>query len=143
MYPSHYYASHLPNVPRPNAMPYETVFKSAGMARLRNDRMREAGIEPARVIVWLQAFQAPWLRDGVEYGPEEIRKQKQAVYDVGFDDWILWHPGSRFQPFVAGLDATTLAAASTDYAPPEDVLRQVDRFESLGIREARAKASER
>lgn len=143
MYPSHYYASHLPNVPRPNAMPYETVLKSAGMARLRNDRMREAGIEPARVIVWLQAFQAPWLRDGVEYGPEEIRKQKQAVYDVGFDDWILWHPGSRFQPFVAGLDATTLAAASTDYAPPEDVLRQVDRFESLGIREARAKASER
>src|SRR5690606_27728200 len=83
MYPSHYYSTHLPNVPRPNAMPYETVHKSAGMARLRTDRLRETGVRPARVIVWLQAFQATWLRDNVTYGPEEIRKQKQAVYDVG------------------------------------------------------------
>src|SRR5690606_39106590 len=61
MYPSHYLSTHLPGVPRPNAMPYETVFKSAGMARMRNDRLREMGVEPARIIVWLQAFQATWL----------------------------------------------------------------------------------
>nr|MDQ3388712.1 putative glycoside hydrolase [Gemmatimonadota bacterium] len=61
MYPSHYMSTHLPGVPRPNTMPYETVFKSAGMARLRNDRLQEAGVRPARVIPWLQAFSAPWV----------------------------------------------------------------------------------
>jgi hypothetical protein len=142
MYPSHYFSTHLPNVPRPNAMPYETVYKSAGMARLRNDRLREMGVEPARVIVWLQAFQAPWLRDGVRYGPEEIRRQKQAVYDVGFEDWILWHPGSQYEPFLAGLDRTTESRASASYEPPEDVLATVDRFERQGVREARERAVE-
>jgi hypothetical protein len=140
MYPSHYYSTHLPDVPRPNAMPYETVFKSAGMARLRNDRLRETGIEPARVIVWLQAFQAPWLRDGVQYGPEEIRQQKKAVYDVGFDDWILWHPGSRYEPFLAGLEARAEPRAAATYEPPADVLATVNRLENQGVRDARERA---
>jgi hypothetical protein len=140
MYPSHYLSTHLPGVPRPNAMPYETVYKSAGMARLRNDRLREMGIEPARIIVWLQAFQATWLRDGVEYGPEEIRLQKNAVYDVGLDDWILWHPGSQYEPFLAGLDRTTESRAKHDYHPPSDVLAVVDRFENAGVRAARERA---
>jgi len=140
MYPSHYYSTHLPNVPRPNAMPYETVFKSAGMARLRNDRLRETGIEPARVIVWLQAFQAPWLRDGVQYGPEEIRQQKRAVYDVGFEDWILWHPGSRYEPFLAGLERRAEPRAATTYDPPADVLATVNRLENQGVRDARERA---
>ncbi len=121
-------------------MPYETVFKSAGMARIRTDRMREEGIRPARVIVWLQAFQATWLRDNVTYGPEEIRKQKQGVYDVGFDDWILWHPGSQFQPIVGGLDRETASRASASYAPPDDVFSRVTRFENEGLREARERA---
>jgi hypothetical protein len=140
MYPSHYFATHLPNVPRPNAMPYETIFKSAGMARIRTDRLREVGIEPARVIVWLQAFQAPWLRDGVEYGAEEIRRQKQGVYDVGFDDWILWHPGSRYEPFLGGLERVTVSRASPSYDPPADVLAAVNRFENQGVRDARERA---
>lgn len=142
MYPSHYYATHLPNVPRPNAMPYETVFKSAGMARLRNDRLREMGREPARVIVWLQAFQAPWLRDGVQYGPEEIRLQKQGVYDVGFEDWVLWHPGSQYEPFLAGLERTTESRAVASYEPPDDVLATVNRLENQGVRDARQRAVE-
>ncbi len=140
MYPSHYLSTHLPGVPRPNAMPYETIFKSAGMARLRNDRLQEVGVSPARVVVWLQAFQATWLRDGVEYGPEEIRLQKQAVYDVGFDDWILWHPGSQYEPFLAGLDATAEPRAKAEYDPPADVLAVVDRFEAAGVRAARDEA---
>lgn len=143
MYPSHYLSTHLPNVARPNAMPYETIFKSAGMARMRNDRMREAGINVARVIVWLQAFQAPWLRDGVVYSPEQVRMQKQAVYDVGFDDWILWHPGSRYEPMLEALDTTATSLASSGYTPPDDVAALVERFEGLGIRAARERAGER
>ncbi len=142
MYPSHYFATHLPNVPRPNAMPYETIFKSAGMARIRSDRMREAGVEPARVVVWLQAFQAPWLRDGVSYGAEEVRQQKQGVYDVGLEDWILWHPGSQYEPFLAALEPETTSRAAAGYDPPGDVLAAVESFERQGVREARERAVE-
>jgi hypothetical protein len=40
MYPSHYMSTHLPGVPTPDLLPYETLYKSAGMAVLRNQRMR-------------------------------------------------------------------------------------------------------
>ncbi|MEX2570786.1 MAG: putative glycoside hydrolase [Gemmatimonadota bacterium] len=137
MYPSHYFPTHLPDVARPHEMPYETIYKSAGMARLRNGRMADAGLDPARTIVWLQAFQATWLRDGVEYGPQEVELQKQAVYDVGLEDWILWHPGSRYERFVPALERRTESRATQNYTPPEDVLRIVDRFEELGVERIR------
>ena len=143
MYPSHYLPSHLPGVPKPDLMPYETIFKSAGMARLRNDRLQEAGVRPARVIVWLQAFSATWLgRNHQTYGGEQIRQQKQAVYDVGYDDWVLWHPGSKYEPFLAGLDREARSQRKPQYTPPPEVLRTVDLFERQGIREARQKAAD-
>ncbi|HEX6923966.1 MAG TPA: putative glycoside hydrolase [Longimicrobiaceae bacterium] len=141
MYPSHYLPTHLPGVRTPDKMPYETVFKSAGMARLRNDRMREEGLKPARVIPWIQGFTATWLSQHLDYGPEELRKQKQAVYDVGFDDWIIWHPGSKYEHLVSGLERETLPRAAAAYEPPPEVLATVDLFESRGVREARQKAA--
>lgn len=140
MYPSHYYSTHLPNVAQPNAMPYETIYKAAGMARLRRDRIREAGGDPARVVVWLQAFQAPWLGDGIEYGAEELRLQKEGLYDVGLDEWVLWHPGSRYNPFLEALEAEAGPRGIENYDPPADVLRQVERFEELGIAGVRSEA---
>ena len=144
MYPSHYLPTHLPGVPRPDLMPYETVFKSAGMARLRTDRLREAGVRPARVIPWLQAFSAPWLGSNHQkYGGEQIRQQKQAVYDVGYEDWVLWHPGSLYTPFVDGLErGEAQPRAKPEYAPPPEVLRAVDLFERQGVAEARERAAE-
>jgi len=141
MYPSHYLPTHLPGVPKPDLMPYETIFKSAGMARLRNDALAEEGVKPARVIVWLQAFSAPWLgRNHQTYGAEQIRQQKKAVYDVGYDDWILWHPGSRYEPFLAGLDKTTQSHKAASYTAPPEVRSVVDRFEQQGVGDARRKA---
>ena len=141
MYPSHYYSTHLPNVPRPHAMPYETIYKAAGMAKIRRDRMVEAGLDPARIIVWLEAFQATWLRDGITYGPEELRAQKRGVYDVGLNDWILWHPGSQYEPFLAALEPTAESRAVETYTPPDDVLAQVNSFERLGVAAAREAAA--
>jgi hypothetical protein len=144
MYPSHYLPTHLPGVPKPDLMPYETVFKSAGMARLRTDRLREAGVRPARVIPWLQAFSAPWLGSNHQkYGPPQIRQQKQAVYDVGFEDWILWHPGSLYAPFIDGLErGEARPRAKAEYTPPPEVLRSVDLFERQGVSAARERAAE-
>jgi hypothetical protein len=142
MYPSHYFATHLPNVPTPDLMPYETIFKSAGMARIRNDRMKEAGVQPARVIVWLQAFSATWLRNHQEYGPQQLRDQKRGMYEVGFEDWILWHPGSRYEHVAAGLEPELRSRAAAEYVPPADVLSAVDRFERQGVRDARDRAAQ-
>lgn len=137
MYPSHYYSTHLPNVANPHAMPYETILTAAGLARIRNDRMREAGLAPGRVITWLQAFQAPWLRDGVDYGPAEIRSQKQGLYDVGLEDWILWHPGSQYGPFVEGLDNEARPMSRAGFTPPAHLVNLADRWEELGVRASR------
>ena len=37
-----------------------------------------------------------------------MRLQKQAIYDAGYDGWILWHPGSKYGVFEAGLDRETI-----------------------------------
>jgi hypothetical protein len=141
MYPSHYLASHLPGVPKPDLMPYQTLFKSAGMARLRNDKLQEMGVTPARVIVWLQAFNARWLgRNHQPYGPQQLREQKQGVYDVGFDDWVLWSPGSRYEQVAGGFEAQTASRKKATYTPPQDVQNMVNRLEREGVRAAREKA---
>lgn len=142
MYPSHYLPTHLPGVRTPDRLPYETLYKSAGMARLRTDRLRDAGVKPARVIPWIQGFTATWLSNHLEYGPEELRRQKEGIYDVGFDDWIIWHPGSRYEHLVGGMEREAEPRAKPQYEPPADVLAAVDRFEAQGVSEARRKASE-
>lgn len=141
MYPSHYLPTHLPGVPRPNTMPYETVYKSAGMARLRTDRLREAGVEPARVIPWLQAFNAPWVTKNYPYGPEQARAQTRAVYDVGFEDWVFWHPGSKYEQIAAAFAKETRAQAKSEYTPPPEVLSAVELLEKQGVRAAREHAA--
>jgi hypothetical protein len=145
MYPSHYFPTHLPGVRRPDHMPYETLFKSAGMARLRNDRLQEAGVRPARVIPWLQAFSATWLgKNHQPYGPEQLRQQKQGVYDVGFDDWVLWSAGSKYEAILAGLEpGEPRSRKKPQYTPPADVLQWVNRFEREGVRVAREQAVQR
>jgi hypothetical protein len=141
MYPSHYLPVHLPGVSKPDLMPYETLYKSAGMARIRNDRLSEAGVRPARVIPWLQAFTATWLGNHLDYGPQQLRDQTRGVYDVGFDDWVLWHPGSKYEPILAGLERTTQSHKKASYTPPSEVLAAVELFEKQGVRTARDKAS--
>ena len=53
-----------------------------------------------RVRPWLQAFSL----GKPTYGAEQIRQQKQAIYDAGYDGWVLWSPGSHFDPFVPALE---------------------------------------
>ena len=140
MYPSHYLPTHLPGVRQPDLMPYEVLYKSAGMARVRNDRLREAGAEPARVIPWLQAFTATWLRSHQDYGPEQLRQQKQGVYDVGFDDWILWHPGSKYDHVLGGLEDEARSRRVDAYTPPGDVARALSQLEAANVGRAREHA---
>ncbi len=112
VYPSHYPRGAF-NVARPNAEPYTIVFAAINRARERDQKL---GItSPEHVRAWLQAFslgQPP-------YGPAELRAQKQAVYDAGYDGWVLWHPGSKYEPFVSGLDKDFVSRKKS--VPPKSV----------------------
>ena len=99
VYPSHYPKGAF-GVARPNAEPYKIINTAIAKARERNEKL---GItKPEAVRPWLQAFQ----HGQPVYGPKEIEAQKQAVYDAGYEGWILWAPGSKYEPFMAGLERT-------------------------------------
>lgn len=60
-----------------------------------------AALEPedgvrASVRPWLQDFTATWVKGHIPYGAAEIRAQIQAVYDAGYEEWILWNAANRY-----------------------------------------------
>jgi hypothetical protein len=100
-YPSHYPRGSF-GIARPNADPYRVLFASISDAKRRDDKL---GIAGEHVRPWLQAFTLGQPR----YGPEEIRQQKQGVYDAGYDGWVLWHPGSNYDIFVPAFEKATVS----------------------------------
>jgi hypothetical protein len=114
VYPSHYPRGSF-GLARPNAEPYRVVHVAVRRARERNVALGVRGAEHVRP--WLQAFslgQPP-------YGAEELRQQKQAVYDAGYDGWVLWHPGSKYEPFEAGLERGPLVSRKKSAPAPAPV----------------------
>ena len=104
-YPSHYPRGSY-GVARPNAEPYKIMKAAIDGAKRRNDKL---GIKAAEhVRPWIQAFslgQPP-------YDHTHIIEQKRAIYDAGYKGWVLWHPGSKYEIFVPGLERTTPATTS-------------------------------
>lgn len=97
VYPSHYPRGAF-GVARPNAEPYKVVLAAVTRARERDEQLGIRSTEHVRT--WLQAFSL----GPPPYGAAEVRAQKQAVYDAGYDGWVLWHPGSKYDAFVAALE---------------------------------------
>lgn len=101
-YPSHYPRGAF-NIARPNAEPYKVQYTAIKRARERDEKL---GIEnTGHVRAWLQAFSLPRMLP--KYGPAEIEAQKQAIYDAGYESWILWSPGSRYESFLPAFEKTT------------------------------------
>lgn len=99
VYPSHY-ALGTYGVKYPDSDPYSIVKKSMEVAQNRIDNL-ETKDKKAVLRPWLQDFSAPWLRrqygaNYVEYGPEQIKAQKKATYDVGINEWIFWNASNRY-----------------------------------------------
>lgn len=93
IYPSHY-GNGVFGYDVPDAYPYETVY-----AALMASKSELAGItDDDRAVVrpWLQAFTATWVSGHITYGGDEIREQIQAVYDAGYEEWILWNASNRY-----------------------------------------------
>ena len=101
VYPSHYPSGSF-NIAHPNAEPYNIVHLAIRRAHERNLKL---GLTGERVRPWLQAF----TLGKPPYGAAEVKEQKRAVYDAGFDGWVLWHPGSKYEPFLSALERTTVS----------------------------------
>ena len=93
VYPSHY-ANGVFGIEVPDAQPYETVLQ----ALQGSDRELQEIPEESRAVVrpWLQSFTAGWVPGHIPYGGEEIRQQIQAVYDAGYEEWILWNASNHY-----------------------------------------------
>jgi hypothetical protein len=99
VYPSHYPRGSF-NIPSPNADPYQTVKIAISRARERDQTL---GIKtPEHVRPYLQAF----TLGKPHYGPEQIDAQKKATYDAGYDGWVLWSPGSKYEEYLPALEKT-------------------------------------
>jgi hypothetical protein len=116
VYPSHYPRGSF-GLPHPNADPYNTIHIAISRGRVRTEAM---GLKGERVRPWLQAFSL----GPPKYGPAEIEAQKKAVYDSGYESWVLWHPGSSYDIFLPGLEKTLEPRAKS---PP--VAPKVGKFE--------------
>ena len=104
VYPSHY-GPGVYHIDIPDAAPYDTVYAAmiaSQKALGEYDTCFIASLEtrdPAKhatVRPWLQAFTATWVNGHIPYTPEEVRTQIQAVYDAGYDEWILWNAAVKY-----------------------------------------------
>ena len=97
VYPSHYPRGDL-GLAVPNAEPYKVLKISLTRARERDAKL---GIKTAEhVRPWLQAF----TLGKPPYGPAEIEAQKKGTYDAGYDGWVLWNPGSKYEAFLPAFE---------------------------------------
>ena len=109
VYPSHYPHGSF-GIARPNAEPYNVIHIAVSSARERNAAL---GINGQRVRPWLQAF----TLGPPKYGPTEIEEEKRAVYDSGYDSWVMWNPGSQYDAFRPALEKTTVSHAKNPPVP--------------------------
>jgi hypothetical protein len=102
VYPSHYPHGEL-GIAHPNAEPYKVIVTAITRARERDKKL---GInEQDHVRPWLQAF----TLGKPEYGAEQLKAEKQAVYDSGYDDWVMWNPGSIYDVYMPALEKTLVS----------------------------------
>ena len=111
VYPSHYPRGSF-GIARPNAEPYEVIHTAISRGRVRNEAI---GLKGERVRPWLQAF----TLGQPKYGAPEIEAQKKAVYDSGFESWVMWHPGSSYDIFLPALEKTLVPRAKNPPVPPK------------------------
>jgi hypothetical protein len=93
VYPSHYGPGNF-GLDVPDAHPYETILNA--MEKSSTELTAISDENRAIVRPWLQAFTATWVDGHISYNGEQIRQQIQAVYDAGYDEWILWNAANRY-----------------------------------------------
>lgn len=98
-YPSHYPHGSF-GIDRPNAEPEKIQRIAISKAHDRDIALKIT--KPEHVRPWVQAF----TLGAPAYGPAEIEAQKRGIYAAGYDGWVLWNPGSKYEIFLPGLEKT-------------------------------------
>ena len=102
VYPSHYPRGDL-GLAVPNAEPYKVLNIALSRAKRRDAKAGINDVEHVRP--WLQAF----TLGKPAYGPAELEAQKKGTYDAGYDGWVLWNPGSKYEAFLPALEKTMVS----------------------------------
>lgn len=95
IYPSHYGDGNF-GIEHPDTQPYDTILAALQKSKADLRTFESQGERQAVVRPWLQDFTASYLANYIEYGDAEIRAQIQAVYDAGYDEWILWSAACKY-----------------------------------------------
>lgn len=94
VYPSHYPKT-WNGFANPAEHPYEVVKISMSSGKEREQRLNIsnglATSTPSKLRPWLQDFNL-----GATYGPDKVKAQIQATYDVGLTSWMLWNAGNKY-----------------------------------------------
>ena len=129
IYPSHYSDGNY-GIDHPDMRPYDTI--CAALTESRKE-LYFAGLDGSHVAAvrpWLQDFTASWLKNHIPYGGDQVREQIRAVYDCGYDEWLLWDAACTYDwdglltPEAASEEDERIAASRTQlpettYAPEE------------------------
>lgn len=143
IYPSHYSDGNY-GIDHPDMRPYDTV--CAALTESRKE-LYFAGLDGSHVAVvrpWLQDFTASWLKNHIPYGGEQVRDQIRAVYDCGYDEWLLWDAVCTYDwdglltPDAAREEEEQIAASraelpETTYAPEEEGHDALTVTEGAGV----------
>ena len=94
VYPSHYPFT-WNGFANPAEHPYEVVKIAMSSAVKRevawNVGQSRASTTPSKMRPWLQDFNL-----GATYGPDKVRAQIKATYDVGLTSWMLWSAANKY-----------------------------------------------
>ena len=119
IYPSHYSNGYY-GIENPDTEPYLLI---SGALKASKEALSVLGEEEhcAKVRPWLQDFTATWVTNHITYGVEEVRAQMEAVYDAGYDGWLLWNSRNHYTTDawldISGADGTqalTVPVLSSD-----------------------------
>lgn len=94
IYPSHY-SDGAYGIDYPDTEPYNLIYKvlidSKNALEADESAQHQAIVRP-----WLQDFTATWLQHYIPYQKAEVNAQIQALYDAGYEEWILWNGSNKY-----------------------------------------------
>lgn len=81
---------------KPDLEPYKVMYNALISAKAKISKVSNY---KAKVRPYVQAFTAKYLAKGYyqTYGPQQVREQIKAIYDAGYQEWILWDASNKYQ----------------------------------------------
>ena len=95
VYPSHYGNGYF-GIEVPDRQPYDSVKMALTLSTRDTTFYFDTSLHNGIVRPWLQGFTATYLPDYINYTEKEIRDQIQAVYDSGYEEWLVWNPSGVY-----------------------------------------------